>query len=412
MMKYLLSIVIILLCLTACSQPIDSGDTSGADTSSSSQTSATDEPEPTPNITPTPSEEESKDEVVENTVRNIPEGSVYGITFLGYRWDDYYDLPVELYLTEDEMNRLEVCLLDGDEYFLILPVSSTSYIHITPTSQSDGNNEVFYSQQNSPVLLRANISDIHTNSIVNIIDENIVAEFSPSVNLMDSTVNLDEGGYEIPTLSDREDNSTVIQTNMIDFRIPETWNDNYVIVDNETYVTVYFEDSVGSSSFEIILALSNTPNNSNYYVQVLDVYYTNYGDELFLLALLPLDRIYSNTANTLPYDRYNPELVPVIRSINNLLYSAEANDNFNIDVIHSSSPDIYLTLSMTLSQGFLLGKDIYSLGIEDINHEACEVVSLYSETEGDFGQYAISPTGTVYYFDEHDGYWKEYILLG
>ena len=133
---------------------------------------------------------------VDINTKSTKEDFLYGIESLGYGYNPL-QLPIKDYLTDKQLEKMEIVLDEGDEFYIIVPKSKTAYMEIYEYevfSEKKVGDLIYKSRAGNPVLLRCNISDLHPNTIIKLIDGEEYISFSPTVSLVDGTVVVGEKG--------------------------------------------------------------------------------------------------------------------------------------------------------------------------------------------------------------------------
>ncbi len=218
--------------------------------------------------------------------------NLYGITFLGYG-EDYFDMPIELYLSDTQMETVEVVLHEGDEFFLLVPSSQNTFFEIYSVNPSDPiggiENLIHQSKAGAPVVLRCNLSDLAGNTGIRVDANGQYASFSPYVNLFDSSVVISEGGYSLPRLEKPiENQKIVVENNIFSLELPLFWQEKYMDVRNgDTEISLIHKgifDLYGSGGQLGRFAIIEEPVYYDPYYVYLSGVISPEGRQLYLVA--------------------------------------------------------------------------------------------------------------------------------
>ena len=212
----ILAMLSLCLFLTACDGSME-GDNISAEPQTSQDIQS--ESKNTDNTTSTPGEVTDTPEVKLPVEKD--ENDLFGIAFLGY---EGAISPPYSYISEEQFKQMESVMHEGDEYYLIVPTSDDVKVDIFAFESNDpigGIGDYLYqSDSGVPILLRCNLSDIHTNTMIRFEYDDLVVSYSPKVDLIDSSVVIEDGGYLLDILESeaKEKNTTELnyETILID----------------------------------------------------------------------------------------------------------------------------------------------------------------------------------------------------
>ncbi len=159
--------------------------------------------------TPAPleSSESSKTEI--NSRPNEEDNNLYGIAFLGYESVEGAITPPYAYIDDEKFKQMESVMHEGSEYYLIVPSNEDIKVEIFSLDSMGGIVDCIYKSDKAvPVLLRCNLSDIRCNTLVRFSHDDTVIDYSPSLNMMDGSITIEDGGYLLELIETSTDDNT------------------------------------------------------------------------------------------------------------------------------------------------------------------------------------------------------------
>ena len=129
---------------------------------------------------------------------------LYGITFLGYESTEGEITPPYAYIDQEAFQKMEAVMYEGDEYYLIVPKNEDVKVEIFTYDAMDpigGIGDYLYqSETGVPIIIRCNVSDLYPNTVIRFEQGDKSVSYSPYINLMDGSVEIEEGGYRMQPL--------------------------------------------------------------------------------------------------------------------------------------------------------------------------------------------------------------------
>ncbi len=156
----------------------------------------------TPTVKLDPPVEPGQVQVEPDKTPTPEEVMVYGIAFLGYENPEDAITPPYAYLSQEQFQKMESVIYEGDEYFLILPATETGVVEVFAfDAYHDSKGELLHTAApGAPVILRCNVSDITPNTFVRVVDGDVSATLSPVVHLRSMTAMFATGGFALELL--------------------------------------------------------------------------------------------------------------------------------------------------------------------------------------------------------------------